>query len=92
MPLGGTYLFFDEIEIIEQPFTAWSNAPIRSGRSNEQVARFDERSFVLRESTQQTIRRSATVEMVRLRKQSSVLLHLLGTEQLGAQRWLVGDA
>ena len=90
MALGGADLFFDEVEVVEQPFAGRGHAAIRLGVAREQRADLDQHLLVRRETSQQPIGRAPSDQLVRDRQLTAVLRHLIGGEQLGSQRGAVG--
>ena len=46
MLFGGTYLSFDQIEIVEQPFSGWGNATLDRNRFSQQIAHADQDRFI----------------------------------------------
>jgi hypothetical protein len=89
MPLGGTNLLFNEIEIVEQPFPGWRDLATLRNNRRQQVAHFDQCAFVRRQPTQQPVRRAPRRQPVRPGKRLAVLRHLIGAEQLRSQRGLI---
>ena len=49
---GRADLFFDQIEVVEQPFTRWRNPAIRADRLRQQAAGAGEHAFILSQSHQ----------------------------------------
>ena len=50
---------FDEIKVIEQPFTGRHNRPVRLGGCRKKTAGFIEYFFVVRKSCQKLVMRAA---------------------------------
>ncbi len=88
MPLGGTDLFFDEIEVVEQPFPGRRDPAVRRYRRLQQLAHVDQDDFVLGQPGQQLVRRAPSGQLVRCRERLAMLRHLIGAEQRQAQRRL----
>ena len=55
--LGHANLFFDQIEVIQQPFSGRRNAAVRLHRLCHQIANFDQDRFILGQPRQKLIRR-----------------------------------
>ncbi len=87
VPLGGADLLFDQVEVIEQPLAGWRDA-LAGGRRLQNVAGADEDRFVAGQPREQPVARVSRAQRVRPRKGPAVLLHLVGAEQLRAQRRL----
>ncbi len=86
VPLGGTDLLFDEIEIVEQPFPGRRDPAVLRDHRRQQRAHSDQRAFVRCQPRQELVGRAPRSQHVRGRESLSVLLHLLGAEQLGSER------
>ena len=91
VPLGGTDLFFDQIEIIEQPFSGGRNPPGRGHGFHEQRADVDQGAFILGQPNQKLVRRMSRRQLMRGRETLAVLFHLDGAEQFRAQRGFVAN-
>ena len=78
----GLDLLFDEIKVIEQPFTGWRNRPVRLGGCRKKTAGLFEYSFVVGKSRQKLVMRAAGSDRVLGRQPFTMLLHLRFTEQL----------
>ena len=89
VPLGGANLIFDEVEIVEQPFPGRRNSLIRRNRRCQLIADADQYAFIRGQPGQQMIGSASRSEPVQARQHLAMLLHLLGTEELRAQRLLV---
>ena len=86
MPLRGADLLFDQVEIVEQPFARRRDAPIRPHRRGQQIAGVAQHHLVRGEPGKELVRPAAMRQLVRGCQRPPVLLHLLGAEELGAQR------
>jgi hypothetical protein len=89
MPLGGADLLFDEVEVVEQPFPGRGDPAVLGDRRGQQPAHTDQGAFVGRQARQQAGPRRALGQRVcDSGENPAVLLHLIGAEQLRAQRCL----
>jgi hypothetical protein len=88
--LGGAHLLLDEVEVVEQPFARRRDAPLAFGAAREQGADLDQRLLVAGQPAQQPVRAARRAGAVAGGDAGAVLLHLLGGEQPGAQRCVVG--
>src|SRR5688500_13695010 len=88
MLYGHANLFFDEIEVIEQPFTGGRNPAGRLHRLRQQIANSDEDVFVLRQPTQKLVWSLVRTQPMQTGQDLAVLLHLINAEELRTQRWL----
>ncbi len=86
VPLGRADLLFDEIEIVEQPFPGRHHPAALRGRRRQQLAHFNQGAFVVCQPRQEPVRRLPGNQFVRGRKRLAMQRHLIGAEQLGAQR------
>ena len=84
-------LLLDQVEIVEQPFAGRRDRLLRLDRPGQQRAGIGQHGLVLGEAWEQEIATPLRPEHVRGRKRRAVLLHLLGTEELGAKRRFVRD-
>jgi len=91
MPLGGADLFFDQIEVIKQPFPGWGDPPVGRHRFHQQAANVDQGAFIGSEPNQQLIPRLTRGQDMRSGQLLAVLFHLDGAEQFRPQRLLVPD-
>ncbi len=91
VPLGGANLFFDQIEVIEQPLPGRRDLAGRRDRNHEQRADVDQGPFVLGQPRQKLVRPMSRRQLMRGRETPAVLFHLDGAEQFRAQRRLVAD-
>jgi hypothetical protein len=78
--LGNANLFFDKVEIVEEPFSCRSNPPVSFYGLCEQVSNFMEDAFILIETRQQLLGGMACAQRVCCGKGLAVLLHLSGAE------------
>lgn len=83
MPLGRANLLFDQVEVVEQPFRGRRDPTVRRHRRSQQITNFYEDAFVLAQPCQQVVG-AARCQPVNERKFLSVLLQLVGAEQLGS--------
>ena len=91
VPLGGADLLFDQVEVVEQPFAGRRDAAARrdAPRSAARRRRRSTLSFsASRASSRSGSARPGSARARRARR-LAVLLHLVGAEQLRAQRRLV---
>ena len=88
MSLGRANLFFDQIEVVEQPFPGRRNPAVRLDRRRQQIAGSDQDAFVLRQPRQQLVRSASRTQRVRFRQGLAMLLHLVAAEQFRSQRRL----
>jgi hypothetical protein len=83
---GGADLFFDEIEVIEQPFPGRRDALLRHDRRRQLVAGLDQHALVRRQARQQLVRYARRRQAVVGRQTDAMQRHLIAAEQLRAQR------
>ena len=79
-------LFLDQVEVVEQPFRRRREAALGVGRRREVAAEVDQHALVGGEARQQPLGQAGAAEHVRGREAPAVQGHLVGAEQLGAQR------
>ena len=84
MPARGADFFFDEIEVVEQPFRRRREAAVRVCRRGEAFAEIDQDPLVRCQSGQQSVRQRCLAQHVLRGKALTVQYHLLGTEELSA--------
>jgi hypothetical protein len=85
VPPRGTDLFFDQMEVVEQPFPGRCDlAPLRD-RRGQQIAHPDQRRLVFRQTIEQPVRCAPRPQPMRARQHQAVLGHLIGAEQLRSQ-------
>jgi hypothetical protein len=89
VPPGRADLFLDQVEVVEQPFARRRDAQPRPDGRRQHVERADQHAFVLVEPVEQSRARPRRAQGVNAGEGPAVLLHLVGAEQLGAQRRLV---
>ena len=89
MPLGRANLLVDQIKIVEQPFRSRRNAAIGSNRRCQQVTYPHQRDLVLGQPIKQLVGCASRRKPVRQREVPTVLLHLVGAEQLRPQWRLI---
>jgi hypothetical protein len=89
MSLGHANLFFNQVEVIQQPFAGRRNAPVRLDRFCDEGANVNQDRFILGQPRQEMIRRVSRTQRVPSRERLAMLLHLFGTEQVGTQRGFV---
>jgi hypothetical protein len=56
--LGRADLFFDQVEVIEQPFLGWCDPLVCRNRRREQIADFNQNMFVVSQPRQKPVRRT----------------------------------
>jgi hypothetical protein len=78
--LGRANLFFNEIEVVKEPFPGRRNPAVSFHGLCEQIANSMEDAFVLTEPPQQLLGGMAYAQRVCCGKGLAVLLHLGGTE------------
>ncbi len=83
---GGADLLFDQIQIVEQPFGGRGDAVLGDDRPSQLAAGLDQHHLVGIQSRQQLVCPPSRRDAVRIRQSCAVLRHLVGAEQLGAQR------
>ena len=89
MASGGTDLFLDEVQVVEQPLRRRSDAVLRRDRGREGRAGREQHSLVVGQAREQAIRQSLGTRAVRGCETRAILLHLIRAEQFGAQRRLI---
>ena len=82
---GGADLFFDEIEIIQQPFAGGSGAAAIFEGLGEQRVRGDQDVFVFGEAREKLLGVALGTDGVGVGQRLGVLVHLLGIEKLGSE-------
>ncbi|MDT4803918.1 hypothetical protein FQZ97_366840 [compost metagenome] len=83
--LRGADLFFDQVEVVQQPFRRRRGAPAGARRGGERRAAAGQDGLVVGQPREQRVRRRARAQAVLPGQLGAVAGHLLGTEQLGAQ-------
>ena len=91
MPLGGADLLFDQVEIVEQPLAGRADAMIRRHRGGQSLADADQGGFIRGEARQELVALMSRRQAMHRRERLAVPLHLVGTEQLRAQRQLFSE-
>jgi len=86
MSLGRANLFFDQIEVVEQPFPGRRNPTIRHDRLHQQ-ARFLSGCLHSRPVAPGADQENIPAQFVQAAR-SAMLLHLIAAEQFRSQRWL----
>ena len=86
---GRADLLFDQVKIVEQPFAGRGDAAVCLDRRAEQVAGVAQNHFVFSQPREQLIGRAPVAQAVHAGQIPAVLLHLVGAEQLRAQRRFV---
>ncbi len=89
VPLGHADLFFDQVEVVEEPFPGRRDPAVRFHRRRQQVAGFRQDAFILRQPGQKPVPNPSRTQPVRARKGLAVLLHLFAAEQFRPQRRFV---
>ncbi len=90
MPPRGADLLFDQVEVIEQPFAGRGDAAALLHRRHLQAGGADQHALVLHQALEQPVAALLARKPVRFRQRAPVPVHLVGAEQLRAQRWLGG--
>ena len=90
MALGGADLFFDEVEVVEQPLAGGRHAALQLGVAHQARPHGHQHLFVHRQPRQQAVTRARRGQFVRSGQALAVLRHLVGGEELGTQRRFVG--
>ena len=80
MSLGRANLFFDEIEVVEEPFPCRCNPPVSFYGLCQELTNVKEDAFILTEARQQLFGGMAHAQRVCCGKGLAVLLHLRGAE------------
>ena len=88
MSLSRADLFFDQIEVVEQPFPGRRNPAVCLDGLGQQVADSKQDTFIFSQPRQKLVPRASRAQLVRTRQGLAMLLHLIGAEQLGSQRRL----
>ncbi|KAF5056934.1 hypothetical protein DSECCO2_362060 [anaerobic digester metagenome] len=88
----GADLFFDDIEVVEQPFSGRSYAPVLLDVLGQQAVHPPQYPFVLGQARQEAIARTPVGKLVHACQDLAVLLHLGGAEQLRPEGELLVDA
>ena len=86
VPLRGADLLLDQVEIVEQPFAGGRHAAVGRDRLGQLVEHPVQYFLVGGQPRQQLVRRAPAREDVRASEIPTVLLHLVGTEELRPQR------
>ena len=89
VPLGHADLFFDQVEVVEEPFPGRRDPAVRIDRRRQQVAGSRQDAFILRQPGQKPVPNPSRTQPVRARQGLAVLLHLFAAEQFRTQRRFV---
>jgi hypothetical protein len=89
MALGCMYLIFNQIEIVEQPFTGGCNPLRYLNRVSEQIAGVNEGIFILRQPRKQLVGQMCKTQPMCGRQIPAMLFHLAAAEQFRPQ-WRFG--
>jgi len=93
MPPGGADLFFNQMEVVQQPFPGWRNPVLVRHCRGQQGAHLHQSVLVVVQPAQQRVVWTPWRQPVHPGQRRAVLRHLLGAEQFRAQRrGLVGRA
>jgi len=92
MRAGEQYLLFDQVEVVQQPFTCRCYATRVVCRRHQQAAGGLQQGFVVAQPLQQPVVPGRGIDGVQAGQSFAVALHLFGAEQLGAQRYFGGVA
>src|ERR1700735_3400230 len=90
MPAGGANLFFDQMIVIEKPFSGGSDAPAALDGVGDQLVRAGQHRFIVRETREQLIRRTTLADFVQASQGFGVLLKLIDAEQFSPKRRFFG--
>jgi hypothetical protein len=82
-------LFFDQVEIVQQPFGGRFDTAVLSVGRRHQVVRLDQHPLVVVQSRQQFVARPPRRQLVRRRDRLGVPLKLIDAEQFRTQRLFV---
>jgi len=74
--LGRANLFFDQIEVVEQPFPGRCDPAVRLDRRRQEKTCSDEDVFVLRQALQELVRSASQTQLVRVRQGLAMMFHL----------------
>ncbi|MNV55090.1 hypothetical protein D3C71_1473140 [compost metagenome] len=88
VPLGQPDLFFDQVEIVQQPFVGRGDLAALLHRLDQQRAGLGQQRLVFRQPGQQVVLRAEGTQGMFLRQRQAVGFHLLRIEQFRAQRRL----
>ena len=80
MAAGGADLFFDQIQVIEQPFRSRGDAVFRHHRLGQLATGLDQYRFVGIKSRQQLVRLTLDRQAMHVGQSGAVLRHLVGAE------------
>ena len=89
VPPGQANLFFDQVEVIEQPFSGRCDASTSLHRLGHQIPHIQQDGFILSQSSEQRVGLVLGTDGMQPREGLAMLLHLLGTEELRSQRQLI---
>ena len=89
VPLGHADLFFDQVEVVEEPFPGGRDPAVRIDRRRQKGACSLQDAFILRQPGQKRIPDPSRTQPVRARKGLAMLLHLFIAEQFRTQRRFV---
>ena len=89
VPLGHADLFFDQVEVVEEPFPGGRDPAVRIDRRRQKGAGSRQDAFILRQPGEKTVPDPSRTQLVQARKGLAMLLHLFAAEQFRAQRQLV---
>ena len=89
MPLGRGDLFFDQMEVVEQPLAGRGDPVVRRYRGGQLFADLDQHGFVRGQPREEPVPRTTRRQPMRGRERLAVPLHLLGAEQFRAKRQLL---
>ena len=84
MPLGGTNLLFDEMEVVEQPLAGRRDPMVHRYRGGQPLADAGQDAFVRSQAREKLVPCPARRQPMRQREGLAVPLHLVGAEQFGA--------
>ena len=79
-------LLADQVEVVEQPLARGYDPAVVFHRPGQQIARRDQHGFVVFEPREQSVSGFGVRQPVECGKRLAVLFHLIGAEQLRAER------
>ncbi len=78
---SGADLLFDQVKIVEQPFSSRSDSPVGGYRLAQQITDSKENIFVLVQSGQELVGGALQIQLVHARQVLPVQFHLVGSQQ-----------
>ena len=89
VPAGDADLLLDQVEVVQQPFGRRRDPALAPGRLGQPLAAVGDDRLVVGQPAEQQIHAGAFAQAVLASQLAAVLFHLLGIEQLRAQRRLL---